>query len=210
MSRPRRLSLMRLPRRPQHVAGLIVLILLLAGLRLWQPGWFEQAPEPRPLEPGIYHIARVIDGDTFKIIDGNEKIRLTRRRHAGNSPSETSRRILGTGSHTVHQGFSCQRRGPLGVRRAVSRQIRSDSRLRLCRRADAERGVDPRRSGPGQVDVSIFHNDERPLSACRGRSQIGTAWHLVERLTASPPPALPCNSPAWQISTEKTAGKPAR
>ena len=76
MSR-RRPSLMRLPRNPRHAALLVILALLLAGLRLWQPDWFEQATvEPRPLEPGVYRVAKVIDGDTFYIVQGNEKIRL--------------------------------------------------------------------------------------------------------------------------------------
>lgn len=77
MSRRRRPSLIRLPRNPRHAALLILLILLLAGLRLWQPDWFKQAPaEPRPLESGVYRVARIIDGDTFLIVDGDERIRL--------------------------------------------------------------------------------------------------------------------------------------
>jgi len=76
MSRRRRIPSISLFRRSRQAAILIALLVLLAGLHWWRPDWFEQTPEPRPLSAGAYRIAKVIDGDTFQIVDGNERVRL--------------------------------------------------------------------------------------------------------------------------------------
>ncbi|MBN1393566.1 MAG: thermonuclease family protein [Pirellulales bacterium] len=66
---------LRLPRRPARAVLLIVFVLLLAAAhRLW-PDLFESAA-PRPLQPGRYRVARVIDGDTFQLADADERVRL--------------------------------------------------------------------------------------------------------------------------------------
>lgn len=58
-----------------QAALLVALVLLLAVVRQWRPEQFESST-PRPLEAGVYRIAKVIDGDTFGIVDGQERIRL--------------------------------------------------------------------------------------------------------------------------------------
>jgi len=75
MGRPRRLRSLRLPRRPGQAILLIALLAILAALRHWCPEVFQPAPTG-PLEPGLYRVARVVDGDTFVLADVNEKIRL--------------------------------------------------------------------------------------------------------------------------------------
>jgi micrococcal nuclease len=75
MPRRRRLPSLRLPRRPWQAFLLVVLLLALAALQQWRPELFERAA-PRPLEPGTYRVARVVDGDTLVLADPAERVRL--------------------------------------------------------------------------------------------------------------------------------------
>ena len=76
-------------RLPRHPWQMVLLIALLTAISVWQ----HQHPEaprstalPRPdssrrdtssvIEAGTYHVARVIDGDTIKLAEGGERLRL--------------------------------------------------------------------------------------------------------------------------------------
>ncbi len=78
MNLPRRIGRLRLPRSRWRAVSLVALALLLLAARLWRPEWFESSDSspPRPLEPGRYRVARVIDGDTFLLADPPERVRL--------------------------------------------------------------------------------------------------------------------------------------
>jgi micrococcal nuclease len=73
MSRGRRLSSIRLPRRGWPAMLVTVPLLALAALHQWRPEWFQHAAPP-PLESGAVRVVRVVDGDTLVV--GDEKVRL--------------------------------------------------------------------------------------------------------------------------------------
>jgi len=76
MGRSRRL---RLPRRPWQAVLFFVAILLIAALREWRPDWFSAARREAPpasAEDNIFHVARVIDGDTLLLREGQRRVRL--------------------------------------------------------------------------------------------------------------------------------------
>ena len=79
MSRPRRFRPLRLPRhlprRPWQAILFVALLAALAALQQWRPEWFRPAAPPA-IEPGLYRVARVVDGDTLVLADPRERVRL--------------------------------------------------------------------------------------------------------------------------------------
>jgi endonuclease YncB( thermonuclease family) len=75
MTRSRRFRRPRLPRRPWQALLVLLLLIGLAALRQWRPDWFRPAARP-PIEPGLYRVARVIDGDTLLLESPHEHVRL--------------------------------------------------------------------------------------------------------------------------------------
>jgi micrococcal nuclease len=73
MRRPRMRSF-RLPRRPWQAILVMTLLLGLAALRQWRPELFQR--ETTPLAAGTYHVAHVVDGDTFAVDEIEERVRL--------------------------------------------------------------------------------------------------------------------------------------
>ena len=65
----------RLPRHGWQAILLIALLLALSALQQWRPELFQRAA-PGPLEPGIYRVARVVDGDTLVLANTTEHVRL--------------------------------------------------------------------------------------------------------------------------------------
>ena len=64
----RRSRSIRLPRSPRKALLFVVLLMALAALQQWRPELFQRAAS-RPLEPGTYRVARVVDGDTLVLAD---------------------------------------------------------------------------------------------------------------------------------------------
>jgi micrococcal nuclease len=64
-----------MPRRPWQAFLLVVLLLVLVALPNWRPELLQQAA-PRPIEAGVYHVARVVDGDTLVLTEQHERVRL--------------------------------------------------------------------------------------------------------------------------------------
>jgi micrococcal nuclease len=75
MSRPRRFSPLSLPRRPWQAILFVALLAALAALKQWQPDLFRPAAPPA-IEPGLYRVARAVDGDTLLLADPRERVRL--------------------------------------------------------------------------------------------------------------------------------------
>jgi micrococcal nuclease len=75
MSRPRRFRPLRLPRRPWQAFLFVALLTALAALQQWRPQCFRPA-DPPAIEPGLYRVARVVDGDTLLLADPRERVRL--------------------------------------------------------------------------------------------------------------------------------------
>jgi len=75
MSRSYRFRSIRLPRRPWQA---LLVVVLLAALAAWQqrhPESFRPASHDA-LEPGTYRVARVVDGATFVLVEGKQRVRL--------------------------------------------------------------------------------------------------------------------------------------
>ena len=71
MRRKRRYTLRGLPRRQRRVVLLVV-----AMVALLVTHWLtDNQPPPGSLEPGIYHVARVVDGDTL-VLTNRARVRL--------------------------------------------------------------------------------------------------------------------------------------
>ena len=75
MNRPRSFRSLRRPRRPWQAFLLIVLCLAVVLSRQFRPALFEHAA-PHAIEPGVYHVARVVDGDTLVVSEPRERVRL--------------------------------------------------------------------------------------------------------------------------------------
>lgn len=78
MAKRRRTSLRRFTYRRRRTS-LIVIALLVAVAVLsgrWPSGWLpSRSPPPSSLEPGVYRVERVVDGDTLVLANG-AKVRL--------------------------------------------------------------------------------------------------------------------------------------
>lgn len=68
-------SSMRLPRSPRQAMLFVVLLLVFAALRQWHSDWFERQVTPA-IPPGVYRVARAVDGDTLLLADPQERVRL--------------------------------------------------------------------------------------------------------------------------------------
>ncbi|MEN6450756.1 MAG: thermonuclease family protein [Thermoguttaceae bacterium] len=54
---------------------LLIVLLLSVGLRQWRSDSFH-SPPPSAIAAGLYHVARVVDGDTLLLSDPHARIRL--------------------------------------------------------------------------------------------------------------------------------------
>ncbi len=78
MTRSRRVPSFRLPRRRWQAAVLAVAVASLAAMHQWRPEWFPTIPSATQevFDAKNARVARVVDGDTFVLAEGKERVRL--------------------------------------------------------------------------------------------------------------------------------------